>query len=132
MDGFSWGTILAGLIGGIIALILKVISEIMLDCYRNRNVRQTETSQREMLRTMLDPAVMKCVKNKSGGVGVEWRTFATLSSAIGADEVTTKRLLIEVGARGSAKDGRMWALKREKPLDPREVERTEESFEEDI
>lgn len=39
-----------------------------------------------------------------------WRRMSTLSRVIGASEQTTKRLLIEVGARGSEKDDALWGL----------------------
>ncbi len=46
----------------------------------------------------------------------QWRRLRTLSSVIGADEETTKRLLLEIGARAS-EDGRpLWALIENKPL----------------
>jgi hypothetical protein len=39
-----------------------------------------------------------------------WRELSVLSRVIGADDETTKRLLFEVGARGSEKDDDMWGL----------------------
>ncbi|MBD3626772.1 hypothetical protein [Cyclobacterium sp.] len=46
----------------------------------------------------------------------EWRELDTLQHVIGADEVTTKRLLIEVGARASEDGKPIWALLSKKPL----------------
>lgn len=45
-----------------------------------------------------------------------WRKLDTLTHVIGADEETTKRLLIEVGARASETGKPIWALIARKPL----------------
>lgn len=46
----------------------------------------------------------------------EWRKLETLARVIGADDETTTRLLIELGARGNEKEKDVWALKSDKPL----------------
>lgn len=46
----------------------------------------------------------------------EWRELDTLRHVIGADEITTKRLLIDIGARASENGKPIWALIRDKPL----------------
>ena len=48
--------------------------------------------------------------------GKEWRQLDTLARVIGADYATTKRLLIELGARGSETESDAWAMKAMKPL----------------
>ena len=131
-DGPSWELVLSALVGGMIALALKVLGEIALDIYKNWNSRKTENAQIEMLKTMLDPEVMANIPNADGGTGVKWRTFETLRSVIGADEQTTKRLLIKIGARGSTKDGRNWALRKDQPLDPREARDKTMAFKKDL
>lgn len=46
----------------------------------------------------------------------QWRKLETLMHVIGSDEETTKRLLLEVGARAS-EDGRpLWGLIERNPL----------------
>ncbi len=45
-----------------------------------------------------------------------WRKIETLSRVIGADHDTTKRLLIDMGARGSEKENDVWALISKHPL----------------
>jgi hypothetical protein len=40
-----------------------------------------------------------------------------LSRVVGADEDSTKRLLIDVGARGSEKDDGLWGLIESHPFD---------------
>jgi hypothetical protein len=46
-----------------------------------------------------------------------WRKLSTLSRVVGADEDSTKRLLIDVGARGSEKDDGLWGLIESHPFD---------------
>ena len=41
----------------------------------------------------------------------EFRTLPQLSASIGADDPTTKRLLLEIGARPSETDADLWTLK---------------------
>jgi hypothetical protein len=45
-----------------------------------------------------------------------WRQHDTLMHVIGADDETTKRLLLEVGARGSEDGQPLWGLKERNPL----------------
>ena len=46
----------------------------------------------------------------------EWRELETLQHVIGADEETTKTLLLEIGARASENGNNVWALIKNKPL----------------
>ena len=46
----------------------------------------------------------------------KWRKLQTLCKVIGADEETTKRLLIEVGARGSENESNVWGLISRNPF----------------
>ncbi|NHE58810.1 hypothetical protein [Cyclobacterium plantarum] len=46
----------------------------------------------------------------------QWRELDTLKHVIGADETTTKRLLIDIGARASEDGKPIWALIGKKPL----------------
>jgi hypothetical protein len=45
-----------------------------------------------------------------------WRKLSTLSRVIGASDETTKRLLIEIGARGSEQDDGLWGLIKHHPF----------------
>ena len=47
----------------------------------------------------------------------QWRKLSTLSSVIGSNNETTKRLLIEVEARGSESNNELWGLIKHHPLD---------------
>lgn len=45
-----------------------------------------------------------------------WRQFGTLMHVIGADEETTKHLLLEIGARASEDGKSLWGLVSRNPL----------------
>jgi hypothetical protein len=45
-----------------------------------------------------------------------WRKLPTLANVVGTDEQTVRRLLLEIGARGSTKDGQLWGLLSRNPL----------------
>ena len=64
-----------------------------------------EARRREILRTMLEDP-------KYDG----WRSLRVLTNAIGADEETTKRLLLEIGARGSTDGKPLWCLISDHPI----------------
>jgi hypothetical protein len=42
----------------------------------------------------------------------KWRSMKSLCNSIREDETTTKRLLIEIGARASTADKNVWTLER--------------------
>lgn len=46
----------------------------------------------------------------------EWRKLTTLGHVVGADDDTTKRLLLVLGARASEDGEPVWALLSRKPL----------------
>ncbi|HYA40606.1 MAG TPA: hypothetical protein VEF34_04855, partial [Syntrophobacteraceae bacterium] len=70
----------------------------------DRSKKRADIPRKRLLMTML--------KSKSH----EWRQLSTLMNVIGADEETTKRLLIEKGARASENGQAIWALIESKPL----------------
>jgi len=66
--------------------------------------------------TKLDKKRMKLLETMLTDADLEWRTLATCARVIGADEGTTKRLLISIGARCSEIDDSNWALLSRKPF----------------
>jgi hypothetical protein len=55
---------------------------------------------------------MDVLKRLLSGTKYHWRSMGTLSDAIGADDETTARLLLEIGARRSLAKGRdSWGMK---------------------
>ena len=45
-----------------------------------------------------------------------WRRIDTLANVVGTDEATVRRLLLEIGARGSMRNGRYWGLASRNPI----------------
>jgi hypothetical protein len=46
----------------------------------------------------------------------DWRHIRTLANVVGTDEPTVRRLLLEIGARGSTQSGEMWGLVSRNPM----------------
>lgn len=76
-----------------------------------------------------DEAAKKLLKSLLEDDRFGWRTIDTLANVVGTDESTVRRLLLEIGARGSMKDGRLWGLVSRYPItkdspgdDPRIIE----------
>jgi hypothetical protein len=70
--------------------------------------------------TALDNGRKKILsKMLSDNPNMTWRRLATCQRVIGADTDTTKRLLIEIGARGSETDDLNWGLDISKPVQGR-------------
>ncbi len=95
---------LAGFIGTVFGAITAVSGHAFKRRLQGISSTQADRPRKALLRRML--------QHKDH----QWRQLRTLSSVIGADEETTKRLLLEIGARAS-EDGRpLWALIKNKPL----------------
>ena len=47
---------------------------------------------------------------------IDWQHLHTLSNVVGLDDQSVRRLLLEIGARGSTKDGDFWGLVSRHPL----------------
>lgn len=95
---------LIGISGAIIGSIATIIGSIVLHCMKARAAIKQEQPQRALLLTMLTHQEY------------QWRTLNTLMHVIGADEKTTKRLLLEVGARASEDGKPLWGLITRNPL----------------
>ena len=87
-----------GLIGVVAGATITVLGNFMIHYFNDRPRKQLDEKRKELLREMLSDTRF------------QWRKSATLSRVIGADEETTKRLLIEIGARGSEREDGMWGL----------------------
>jgi hypothetical protein len=93
-----------GLIGAVIGSIATVVSSVAVDWYRRRAERVREQPMRRLLLQMLSDTRFR------------WRNLDTLMHVIGADEPTTIRLLLELGARASEDGNRTWGLVSRNPL----------------
>jgi hypothetical protein len=105
----------SALVGGVVVVVAQLgYKWFIVDSPR----RRLEEKQKALLQKMLDPENMPVRKNAKRA---EWRSLSVLADVIGADEVTAKRLLIEIGARRSTGKEDVWALIRYKPLDKADI-----------
>lgn len=93
-----------GITGVVVGVVVQIGAHIVKKLFDERKQHTSEKRQKQLLVSMLE-------RNKS-----KWRRFETLSRVIGANDETTRRLLIEIGARGNELDADVWALIENKPL----------------
>ena len=89
-----------GLIGVLVGAMITVFGNILLHCLKYRPQRNLDKLRKDILKQMLKD---ERFENK-------WRKLSTLSRVVGADEETTKRLLIEIQSRASEKEDGLWGL----------------------
>ena len=96
-----------GVIGAFVGGLLTIAGQPVTYWLKNRKARALDDARTKLLRQMLERE--------------DWRKLSTLSRVIGADPDTARRLLIELGARGSetprADDEEVWGLISKHPLD---------------
>ena len=63
-----------------------------------------EEATKKLLREMLEHPTFK------------WRHIGTLSNVVGLDEERVRHFLLQIGARGSSRDGEVWALVSRCPM----------------
>jgi hypothetical protein len=96
---------LVGSIGGAIVGTLGTLGTTWLSAHLNKKKPDAaEEAAKVLLRTLLNRPKWK------------WARIETLSNAVGSDEVTVRRLLLEIGARGSLIDGHVWGLLSRNPI----------------
>ena len=87
------------IVGGLIGLAGSLGSTFLQHYLQTKRSNTLDDIRRDRLKRLL------------AGPKFTWRSMATLSSAIGADEETTAALLLEIEARKSMADGKAtWAL----------------------
>jgi hypothetical protein len=96
-----------GLFGVLLGAIITVFGNFLLHWFQHREQKIIDKKRKILLITMLSD--LRFTNN--------WRNISTLSRVVGADEETTKKLLIEIGARGSELDDKLWGLIKYHPLD---------------
>ena len=97
---------LAALIGSVVGT-LGALSTTWLGAYLSKKKPdRAEQAAKHLLEVMLNRPPWR------------WSRLDTLSKVIGSDEATTRRLLLEIGARGSMRDGRAWGLISRNPIKP--------------
>ena len=76
-----------GVIGALVGGFLTIVGQLIVHWLQTRKARALDEARTKLLRQML--------------AARDWRKLSTLSRVIGADADTTRRLLIELSARGS-------------------------------
>ncbi len=97
---------IVGLIGTLFGAAIAVGGNLLLHWVQDRKASDLDSARIKLLTQMLDSR--------------DWRKLSTLSRVVGADDDTTRRLLIKLGARGSetTKIGEeLWGLITKHPLD---------------
>lgn len=87
-------------IGSISTIAVQLLSYHLKECAKTKH----DKPKRDLLVQMLQSPKH------------QWRKLETLKHVIGADEETTKRLLLEVGARASEDGQSLWGLIKRNPL----------------
>ncbi len=95
-----------GFAGVVLGAAITVIGNVVLHKIQDGPRRKLDDSRKELPKEML----------KDSRFPLGWRKLSTLARVVGADDETTKRLLFEIGARGSEKDDGMWGLIGRHPL----------------
>jgi hypothetical protein len=95
---------LIGVAGAVVGSVATVAASIASQCLKERAANLWDRPRKDLLRRMLEKPEH------------QWRTLDTLMHVIGADEETTKRLLIQIDARASEDGKRLWGLVRRNPL----------------
>ncbi|WP_124706310.1 hypothetical protein [Sulfuriferula multivorans] len=105
-DTSFWVSVV-GLVGVVVGAVITVGGNFVLHWFQDKPRRELDEKRKKLLDKMLRDLRFK----------EHWRKLTTLSRVVGADEETTKRLLIELGARGSEKDDDLWGLLEYHPLE---------------
>jgi hypothetical protein len=93
-----------GMVGVVVGAVVSVVGTILLHHLQEKAKAKSDEPRKKLLRDMLrDPRF-------------DWRNLDTLSHVIGADEETTKALLIQIGARASEDGKGVWGLLEKHPL----------------
>jgi len=97
---------LIGILGGVAGSLLTLAGNILLHKIKERPKQALDKKRKHTLIEMLED---ERFPNK-------WRKIETLSAVIGASEEETKRLLVEIEARGSEKADGKWGLIKGHPF----------------
>ena len=99
---------LIGVAGAVIGSISTTVGQWLMHFLQQRSEAKKVEPRKMMLRKMLEDDSFR------------WRKLKTLMHVIGANEETTKQLLIEIGARGSEDGQELWGLISRNPLPSKE------------
>lgn len=106
VEDTKYFTAIIGLVGVVVGSILTIIGNIVLHFLKEHSEDKKDKPRKDLLMKMLEDSAYPN----------HWRNFDTLMHVIGADEPTTKRLLLAVGARASEDGQAKWGLLKYHPL----------------
>lgn len=96
----GWAAVIGSVVGG-----LGTFAATYLSAYLSRKKPDpSEEAAKGLLRSLLDNPTWT------------WRSLDSLANVVGTNEETVRRLLLEIGARGSMRDGRLWGLTSRNPI----------------
>lgn len=95
---------LIGVAGAVVGSVATMAGSILLHLMKERATSKRDEPRKKLLLEMLE------------NPEYQWRKLETLMHVIGADEKTTKNLLLVVGARASEDGQPMWGLTKRNPL----------------
>lgn len=93
-----------GFIGVMLGSLTSFATPIVMHFLQRRSQAKLDDTRKKLLQKMLDHPERT------------WRKLSTLSHVIGLDEETTKRLLLELGARASEDGQSLWGLISRNPF----------------
>ena len=102
---------LAGFLGALAGAFATLGGVVLTDQLKSCRQARRDRPRKELLKKMLEK-------------GLNWRSLSTLSNVTGLDEDEAKRLLVEIGARGSETDPSLWGLISRNPLPEHDPEKS--------
>jgi len=106
VEDTKYFTAIIGLIGVVVGSVLTILGRVVLHWLKERSKAKKDGPRKKLLKEMLEDDRFR----------ERWRKLDTLMHVIGADEETTKMLLLEIGARGSEDKQELWGLKKYHPF----------------
>ena len=101
--GESWTVVVAAIGGGAVGILGPIIKAFVDDHLAHKRGDPLEEARKKVLLDMLEN-------------GPEWRNIGTLCDVIGANPGEARKLLLQVGARGSERGNDMWGLISRNPF----------------
>src|SRR5216684_303922 len=102
LESIKYQTAIFGMVGVIVGAGISALSSLLIHFLKQRSKTKTDRPRKQLLLTMLHDRTPPHTEG--------WRNFNTLKHVIGADEETARRLLLEIGARGSEDGQDKWGL----------------------
>jgi hypothetical protein len=96
------------LVAAFIGAASSTLTTVVSHCLKEWSLARKDKSRKKLLQQMLEA--------KNPKYHERWRELRTLMHVIGANEETTKRLLLDIGARASEDGQDLWGLVEFHPL----------------